>query len=310
MDAALACVPLWPAGAFTVAPAPAPIASPMYRGIDAEAVVVRHGGRSWLVKRYHREMLASTAAPGIDLAIAAQASRQAGIAGIAPALRHADLDHATLVFDHLAPPWREARLERLMQPETLAAVFAMTRRFHATALLGRGLDPFALVRAEHEAALAARAPLPRDDVWLLDQVATIGAAIAAAGLDRVPCRATGLASDVMLGEGGAVMLLDFDRAGDADPYYDLGILLTEAFTFEPPMRAAIEIWAGVCDEALLARCQLYGIADDVLWGLRMLRLAHLSPRTGIEFFKYGEWRLLRARTNLRRWSFEAKLRSL
>ena len=296
-------VPLWAGAAFSVAPAPAPIASPMHRGVDAEAAVVTSRGQSWLVKRYHPDVLAP---PGIDVAVAAQASRQAGEAGVAPALCHADVAQGVLVFDYLAAPWREARLDALAEPDTLAAVIAATRRFHATPPLGRRLDPFAALRAEHRAA----AGLPDDAAWLLEQVAEIEAAIAAAGQDSVPCRGTGLASDLMLGEGGAVMLLDFDHAGDGDPWYDCGILLTEAFAFEPPMRAAVEQWAGRYDEALLARCQLYGIVDDVLWGSRMLRLAQASPRTGVEFFKYGQWRLLRARMNLRRWSFEAKLRSV
>ena len=296
-------VPLWAGQAFSVAPGPVLVASPMHRGVDADAAVVSSGGRSWLVKAYHPEMLA---APGIDLTTAAQASRQAGEAGVAPALCHADVAAGLLVFDYLAPPWREARLDALAEPQTLSMILVATRRFHATAPLGRPLDPFAALRAEHAAVTGG---LPGDTAWLLDQAAEIEAAIIAAGRDSVPCRGTGLASDVMLGPS-SVMLLDFDHAGDGDPYYDLGILLTEAFAFEPPMRQAVEQWAGRCDEALLARCQLYGIVDDLLWGIRMLRLAQVSPRTGVEFFKYGEWRLLRARMNLRRWSFEAKLRSL
>ncbi len=301
---ALADVPLWEGAAFSVTPAPAPIASPMHRGIDAEAAVVSSRGQSWLVKRYHADMLAP---PGIDLAIAARASRQAAGAGVAPALCHADPAAGVLVFEYLAAPWREARLDALAEPDTMAAVIAATRRFHATPRLGRRLDPFAALRAEHDAAGGC---LPDDAAWLLEQAADIEGAIAASGQDSVPCRGTGLASDLMLGEGGAMMLLDFDHAGDGDPWYDCGILLTEAFAFEAPMREAVEQWAGRCDEALLARCQLYGIVDDVLWGLRMLRLAQASPRTGVEFFKYGQWRLLRARMNLRRWSYEAKLRSL
>ena len=303
-------VPLWPATELELAPAPAAIAAPMHRGVDAEATIVRHSGLAWLAKQYHPEMLAGADTPGIEVRSAIKASRQAAEAGIAPALRHDDAAKRLLVFDYLGAPWCEARLDTLAQPDTLAAVIKATSRFHATPLLGRSLDPFAWTRMEHAAALAAGAALPPDDAWLLDQVATIGAAITAAGHDRAPCRATGLASDVMLGEGGGVMLLDFDHAGDGDPCYDVGILLTEVCAFEPPMRTALEIWAGICTEALLARCQLYGIVDDVLWGLRMLRLAHVSPRSGVEFFKYGEWRLLRARMNLRRWSFEAKLRSL
>ena len=301
---AIASVPLWAGADVMVAPGPAANASPMHRGLDAESAIVTAGGRSWLVKRYFPERLAS---PGIDLAVAAQASRQAAEAGVAPRLCHADPAAGLLVFEYLAPPWREARLHDLGEPQVMGALLAATRRVHRTGRLGRALDPFAALRAEQAAACGG---WPPDMPWLLEQAGAIEAAICAAGQDTVPCRGTGLASDVMLGPSGGVMLLDFDGAGDGDSAYDLGILLTEAYAFEPPMRAAVEQWAGRCDEALLARCQLYGIVDDLLWALRMLRLGQVSPRTAVEFVKYGEWRLLRARINLRCWNFEAKLRSL
>jgi hypothetical protein len=46
---------------------------------------------------------------------------------------------------------------------------------------------------------------------------------------------------------------------------------------------------------LFNRARLYGVADDVRWGLIGAILAATSPRTDLEFLKYADWRFLRAR---------------
>ena len=153
------------------------------------------------------------------------------------------------------------------------------------------------------------AALPPDAAWLLDQVAAAGSAMQAAGMACVPCRRTGVASDLLIDPSGAVSLLDFDRCGDADPWHDFALLMNEACVFPDDWTAALAAFHGDADPALLARCRVYGAVDDVAWGLRGLRLAAVSER-GMEFFKYGQWRLLRARLVLQSWDFEAMLRRL
>jgi thiamine kinase-like enzyme len=147
-------------------------------------------------------------------------------------------------------------------------------------------------------------------VWMREMIRDAGDAIASAGLDLVPCHGSGESSNVMIGPSARIALVDFDCAGLADPFYDIGILLTEACQFEPEMRAGLEIAFGRQDEAMLNRCRLYGAADDLYWGLRGLVMAATSPRRDIEFLKFGEWRLLRCRMFLHETRFEERLRRL
>jgi thiamine kinase-like enzyme len=99
----------------------------------------------------------------------------------------------------------------------------------------------------------------------------------------------------MLGPNDAVMLVDFDCAGMADPHYDIGVLLNEACQSEAEMHTGLDLAFGRDDPRDLNRCRLHAFADDVFWGLWGLAMAATSPRQGLEFLKYGEWRLLRAR---------------
>jgi hypothetical protein len=305
IEAALAQVTPWAGYEVRYEPGPSPIASPLQRGVDAACAVVSAGDQRWLLKAYHPEIRAELA-----LSTAALASTRAAAAGVAPPLYFAAPDAGVLVFDWFAPPWREARLADLCQTDILVRALRATRQFHGTGLLGSAADPFAEPAAEHAALVAAGAPLPPDAAWLLDQVATAQAAMQAAGMDQAPCRRTGIASDLLIDDKGAVTLLDFDRSGDGDPWHDFALLMNEACVFDDDLNAALEAFHGRADPALLARCRVYGAVDDVAWGLRGLRLAAVSDRRDMEFFKYGQWRLLRARLALQGWDFEAMLRRL
>ncbi|MGO4835698.1 phosphotransferase family protein, partial [Rhizobiaceae sp. 2RAB30] len=138
-------------------------------------------------------------------------------------------------------------------------------------------------------------------------VPRVAAAITAAGFDIVPCHADGASSNVMVGPDNAVRLVDFEWARQADPAHDLGTVLAELLPFDGEALLAVEIATGRPDAQVLARARLYGAADDLMWALWGFISAAQSPRKHVEFFKYAEWRLLRARTVLEGPRFEAWL---
>ena len=78
---------------------------------------------------------------------------------------------------------------------------------------------------------------------------TITASFKAAGSDRVPCHGDGVASNVMINPAGAVRLVDFDSAGNHDPYFDLGSLIVEIAQCPALARSMLEIYAGECRDA-------------------------------------------------------------
>lgn len=100
-------------------------------------------------------------------------------------------------------------------------------------------------------------------------------------------------SNILLGPGIAVLLVDFDRAVNADPFYDLGALSLDICRNDDERQEMLEMYCGHTGAALLARVKLYAIVDDFLWGCWAL-LAELSPAMrGPELLKYTSNRFLR-----------------
>ena len=124
----------------------------------------------------------------------------------------------------------------------------------------------------------------------------------------MPAHGDGNVSNVLIAEDGSVLLVDWDRAGDMDPFEDLGSLLAELAPQEPEARALFERWHGSMDEGLLSRAMLYGAADDLRWGLIAATLAATSPRTSLEFLKFASWRFLRCRMAVRDPRFPERVR--
>ena len=155
-----------------------------------------------------------------------------------------------------------------------------------------------------------RAPFPEDDRDLRENVDRIESGFAAAGFDIRPCHGDGIASNVMLGPGHAVRLVDFEWASNNDPLYDLAALLVDIEPWDDGVREAVEMHEGRFDERAYSRVKLHMILDDFIWANFALMAAHLSPRRHVEFFKYGAFKLLRCRYHLRIWPVEELLRKI
>lgn len=240
----------------------------------------------------------------------AEASRKAGEIGIAPRLLHADTARGVLVFEALGEEWAWAHADALRRPAVLENLLAAKRRFHKVEPLAEKRSVFELVAAYRRLAEAAGAILPAPVQTVAAAVERIGAAIAAAGVDRVACHADGASSNVMVGPGNVVQLVDFEWARQADLAHDLGTVLAELLPFDGDALLAIEIATGKPDAQTLARARLYGAADDLMWALWGFISATRSLRKHVEFFKYAEWRLLRARIVIEGPRFETWLKQV
>ncbi|MCE8467826.1 ParB N-terminal domain-containing protein [Rhodovulum sulfidophilum] len=184
---------------------------------------------------------------------------------------------------------------------------AALKALHATPALANRFDPFAQIDALIAEYRRLGALLPDDIDWLRR---LIGAAepVLRAGATLAPCRNDGSASNLMMGPDGAVLLVDYDRAGMNDPLYDLGALLAETTDFERDMQAGFAAYAGGFDETGFARARLWSFVDDMLHALWSRLKARTSVRGGVEWLKYGEWRLMRLRMALNHPGFEQKIR--
>ncbi|GJE18622.1 phosphotransferase family protein [Methylobacterium marchantiae] len=306
VESVIATRPDWIARHPRYALAAAPVASPTHRAVASDCVgIVFAEGAPVFLKIRHADM-AGDVTPS-----AVQAARKAAALGVGPeVLQESD---GVLGLAYLPEPWRYARVGDLQDGTLLARALDAKKRLHGDGLLGHRLCPFERIARLAEEARAAAAPLPDGTDGLVATAALIREAIHASGIDLRFCHNDGIASNIMIGEGtehDAVRLVDFDLAGDNDPWFDVGALVNEVCAFEPERREAIEHYAGTFDERLYNRCRLYGAVDDVMNGLWGVTRAITSARGGIEFYKYGTWRLLHARTTIGAREFESWLRRL
>lgn len=295
----------WDPASVRYAVAQAPVASPSHRATAHACVTVEVEGRRFFLSRLLADM-----EPFVDDDAAAAAASRGGELGVSPRVLARDPATRTTVFEHLAGDYRCGRVDDLAAPAVIERILAAKRALHRSPPLGRPRDPFAVVADYARQGREGGVTLPPDHAWLVHHVELIRRAVDASGRDAVPCHGDGVSSNVMLGPDGDVRLVDFDSAGDGDPYYDLASLIVEAHQFDDEVRATIERFDGRCSEEVFARCRLYGIVDDLLWGTWGLLAAAGTARADVEFYKYGEWRLLRCRHHLGDRRFEEWLRKV
>ncbi len=269
------------------------VVSPIHRAVESACFNVTLDDEALFLKARYPDMGAF-----FDDAAVAGSCRAAGDCGVAPALRYSDPERGLFAFDRLGDGWTWGRVDHFAEPTVLEAAVEAKKRVHALPAFERTQSVFEVIERYWSMIEAEQVTVPADVPAILEKVRGHGDAIAASGVDLRPCHGDGVASNVMVGPGSAVRLVDFDMAANGDPYFDLGSLMVEMFQFDEDARQVLEIYDGGFDEARYNRCRLYGIADDLMWALWGFICFKLSPRKGVEFTKYAEWRLLRCRWHL------------
>jgi len=281
------------------------LASPAWRGIEADIWLARRGGQAEIYKHYHPDT-----DHYVDARAAIAAARQAGELGAGPQVLDSWDGDGLFVMEHLGEGWRAGGLHDSARVETRAAIVAAKKRFRSGAALPRDGDIFAEIRVAHRACVDHGANLPRNIAAFLDFAGRAEAAMADIKIEHAPCHRDGNTANWMIGPGGRVLLVDYDLSANGDPYEDIGFNLTELFEREAEARDGFAEWTGCFDEALFQRAMVYGILDDLRWALVAQAMAARSERKTLEFAKYASWRLMRYETNSQNSSAADRLRRL
>ncbi len=305
------------AGASVERSSPGPTnALPMHMGLDGVTCVVASADRDLrlFVKAFRTDALRPFTFQG-----AVEGSRRAGEVGVGPRLLEADAPNEVLFFEALGPGWSTARTNDLRQPSSRRALIEAKMRWHRQPRLGRDLslrdlarDYAGRLRPRLEAGAAPplpfRCPMPFEA--LEAHVGCILDRVAATGVDKAPVHGENVVSNVMIGPGETVLLIDFDRAIDSDPLYDLGACCQDLCQSEDDWAEVSEIQSGRADPAIVARLRLYGLVDDFLWGCWAL-LAEANPAMmACECFKYASARFYRAAFGLQTLDIAALIRKV
>ncbi|MDQ0391009.1 phosphotransferase [Labrys monachus] len=307
VEAGVRRVPGWEERRVLAEPAIPVLASPSWRGVDGSPWRVRDaaGGESLFVK-----LMDADAAFYIDVPCAFEAARRASALGIGPTVFLADAEAGLLVMEDLDLGWTTGTLDRLLDPGIVDGVVAARRRFQEGPPLPRSAGVFEEIARFHADAEAAGAQLPADAGWLVEELRLAAEAVRPAAERAVPVHGDGNVSNILIGEAGEIRLVDWDRATNADPLEDLGSFLVEAFDEEPEARDAFARMMGGFDEKAFNRAWIYGVADDLRWGLIGTLVAAKSPRKTFEFHKFASWRFVRCRMAVQAPRFGQALRRI
>ena len=172
------------------------------------------------------------------------------------------------------------------------SILSPKQAFRAGPRLRRAWDIFANAAATQ--ALVAGTRASPDLPWLLYETSRAREAVAASGLDMVPCFNDPMSGNVLVDDAKAIMLIDYEYASNNDRCYDLGIWFGE-MVFDPAREAELtEAYFGRVTAQAAARIAVYKALADVKWATWSMVQEKVSA-LDFDYRKYGVWKHMRAR---------------
>ncbi len=237
----------------------------------------------------------------IDRHAALEASRRAQALGIGPRL-HEHLAHRGIEIHDFITGRRACTNADFADPDIRAAAVATYRTFNGSGLLPLTKTVFDMIDEHVEQAKTLGGAFPLDSEWLFKQVRLARAALEASGLDLAPCFNDPMPGNFMLGADKSIMLIDYEYASNNDRCYDLGIWCGEMFFSDAIEAEVIETYFGRFDPRMKARLVVHRALADVKWSTWAMVQNKISTLP-FDFYKYGAWKHMRARSVMRdpRW---------
>ncbi len=286
LEIAIAAVPQWRGKAARYEPVSGGISNANWR------VFIEGDARSYFVKVPGKgtEMF-------IDRAAAHDASVKAHAAGVSAEVVHFDPISGVAVFAFIEGLRTSTNGDFLNEAVRKNAVFSL-RAFNEGQALNLNKTLFDMIDEHVGQVNDLGGHVPQDFAWLNRKYRQARGALEAAGLDIVPCMNDTLAGNFLLDEANRVTLVDFEYASNNDRCAELAVWFGEMF-FPPEVeRQVIEDYFGRVEERTTARITLFKALADLKWSTWAM-VQHQVSLLDFDFFKYGTWKHLRARSVMR-----------
>jgi thiamine kinase-like enzyme len=111
----------------------------------------------------------------------------------------------------------------------------------------------------------------------------------------VPCFNDPMPGNFLRGEAGSIILIDYEYASNNDRCYDLGALSGEMFFSSETETEIIETYFGRVDPQISARVVVHKALADLKWATWSMIQNEMST-LDFDYFKYGAWKFMRARS--------------
>lgn len=233
----------------------------------------------------------------IDRDAAHDASMKAHLAGVGARVIHYDPKSGVEVFEFIEGLRTSTNGDFLNDTVRTNAVRAL-RAFNRGQPLMLRKTLFDMIDEHLEQARKLDGRFPQDFDWLNGKYREARLALEASGLDIVPCMNDTLAGNFLLDTENNVTLVDFEYASNNDISAELAVWFGEMF-FSPEIEGEIvEEYFGQVDNRISARITLFKALADLKWSTWAMVQNRVSE-LDFDFFKYGVWKHMRARSVMR-----------
>jgi thiamine kinase-like enzyme len=213
-------------------------------------------------------------------------SRAAAAAGVAPEVvgRVVDGPGRTGVLVVRWLPARTWTAADLGDEANLRRLAAACRRLHAGPRFARDFDMFSVQRRYLAIVRKRGFRLPARYEEFLPAAEAIHRALATRPVPAVPCNNDLLPANV-LDDGERLWIIDYEYAGNGDPWFELGNAWSEASLPAELLEPLVTAYLGRPSRALVARARLLGLMSKYGWTL----WASISAGIGGVDFDFWSW---------------------
>lgn len=183
------------------------------------------------------------------------------------------------------------------------------KAFNDQPLLHQTKTIFHMIEEHQQQVAVLKGEKPFDDAWLSLQSQRARAALEASGVDLAPCMNDTLAGNFMLNAQQDIRLVDFEYASNNDRHYELALWFGEMFFTEDMERELIEDYFGQVKPETVARVKVYKALADIKWSTWAM-VQHAVSQLDFDFYKYGAWKQMRARSVISDPRWESWLREV
>lgn len=288
------------------------MAHPINRGLDAASCILRHHatGRDYFLKALNGATLKE-----INVADTHRLASLAGESGIGPLLVASDEANGAFLFECLPEGWKFGTVKDFRASTVRASALGHLKSLHET-------GPLSSSRSLFDRIGTLQVELSRFDTKndgsvypefyhsMADCTQRIAQAFVAAGFDQSPCKVENSLSNFMINPLGEMKLVDFDRSANADPLSDIASLCNEYCRTDSDIEEAVEIYNGKMNRSVTARIKLNMVAAAFHLGLWGIVSQYRSPKTEIEYSKYGQNQFSRCRWAIHSWDIGKLIRDM
>lgn len=203
--------------------------------------------------------------------------------------------------------WRASSNHDFLQRDVRHNALHALKAFNDQPALIQTKTAFDMI-TEHQGQVAQlNGHTPADNAWLCLQYERARQALEASGIDLAPCMNDTLAGNFMLNDARQIRLVDFEYASNNDRHYELALWFGEMFFTDDMELALIEDYFGEVRAQTLARIKLNKALADLKWSTWAM-VQHAVSQLDFDFYKYGVWKHMRARSVINDSQWESWLR--